>query len=270
VALKRFTTEEMVQISGPWCTKSSPAQKAILAAPDLAGLLPRVQAAHQGLHAAQPTAQNPRLAAIAVEAKAVDDRHDDLVRGTDLVLEGLALLAGAGAQSDALTSLRSVLAPEGLSIMNASYRTEAGAAALLKTRLAGDAASKRLLKDTPAQKKSLLDYTNERFTVAAELGALEDERASLLSAEPAGPGAATVEARNLWIRTVNAFVANADLAALDKDSDTLIFGALRQAEKKADRRGKAPAAPVDPVTPPPADPPAAPDPAPEVGAKKRT
>jgi hypothetical protein len=62
------------------------------------------------LHAAQRTAQNPRLAAIAVEAKAIDDRHDDLVRGTDLVLEGLALLAGAGAKPDALTSLRAVLA----------------------------------------------------------------------------------------------------------------------------------------------------------------
>jgi hypothetical protein len=259
----------MVQITEPWCTKGSAAQKAILAADDLAGMLPRIQTAHQGLHAAQPTAANPRLAAIAVEAKAVDDRHDDIVRGTDLVLDGLALLLGAGAQADALTALRSVLAPQGMSITNASYRSEAGAAALLKTRLGNDAASKKLLKDTPAAKKTLLDYTNERFSIAAELGGLEDERAALEGAAPTGEGSASVEARNLWIRTVNAFVANAALADLDKDVDLVIFGALRQVEKKADRRAKAPVDPPDPPAPAP-EPPADPDAPPVAAAKKRT
>lgn len=124
MALKRLTTEDMAQLSGPWVTAGTDARKAILAVPEMAGVLPKV------------------------------------------------LLARA-----------------------------------------------------------------------SRLGELEDERAAIESAA-AGPsdGARLVTARNQWIRAVNALVANADLAERDEAKSRLIFGSLRLAEKKADRRGKVPAA----------------------------
>ncbi len=52
-----------------------------------------------------------------------------------------------------------------------------------------------------------------------------------------GSGTRQVTARNGWIRAVNALVAVAALSKLDEETDHLIFGALRLAEKHADHRG---------------------------------
>src|SRR5262249_4207042 len=74
-----------------------------------------------------------------------------------------------------------------------------------------------------------------------KLGTLEDEKARLpSSASGQGPGAGMtlLAARNQWVRVVNAFVANGELAELDEETAKLIFGPLRAAEKAADRRDR--------------------------------
>ncbi|OJY15338.1 MAG: hypothetical protein BGO98_23200 [Myxococcales bacterium 68-20] len=95
---------------------------------------------------------------------------------------------------------------------------------------------------------TLTAFVNERIQLGAKLGQLEDERAKLLAAPGESDGPANVEARNAWIRAGNALVANAELS---QEQRAVIFSALRQAEARADRRGKA--APAEP-TPGPADP----------------
>jgi hypothetical protein len=251
MALKRLTTAEMVQISGPWTTNGSPVRKVIQSIPELAGVLPKLDAAHKQLHAARPAEEDPRVGEIVLEAAEVDARHDAVVRGVDLVLEGLAFLAGDSPRSREIEAARGVLTPDGVKVIATSYRNEAGAAALLESRLGSEAGVKALLASIVVdKKKTLTTFVNERIELAEKLGALEDERAKLLTA-PTASGAANVSARNGWIRAVNALLANAELAELPPEQSADLFGALRQAEAKADRRGKA--APAEP-TPGPADP----------------
>ena len=76
------------------------------------------------------------------------------------------------------------------------------------------------------------------ISLARQLGELEDEKARLLDKPDMSAAMAIVTARNLWIRTVNAFLANADLAGLTEGQDKLIFGPLRRAEKTADTRAR--------------------------------
>lgn len=240
MAVKRLTTEEMVQASGPWVTEGSEARKAILAVPVLHGLLPKVEAAHVALLDAQPGPNNPRLAALQAEEQALDLEHDTLIRGTHMLLTALSLLSGSPEAAEGLLRLRDFLLPQGLEVTQATYRAEAGAGELLKKRLGDDASVKKQLKEIPvlSAKQSLWTFVEGWLGRAKKLGELENERAQI--AAPGGPsdGAKLVAARNQWIRAVNALVANGELAELDAATDRLIFGALRLAEKAADRRGK--------------------------------
>ncbi len=242
MAVKRLTTEEMVQASGPWVTEGTDARNAILAVPVLAGLLPKVEAGHEALLAAQPGQDSPRLAALQAEEQAIDLEHDTLIRGVHMLLTALSLLSGSAEAAETLLRLRDFLLPQGLEVTQATYRAEAGAAELLKTRLAGDASIKKQLKEIPvqSQKQSLWTFVEGWMARAKKLGELEYERAQIAS--PTGPsdGAKLVAARNQWIRAVNALVANGELAELDGATDRVVFGALRLAEKAADRRVKAP------------------------------
>ena len=252
VALRRLTTGEMAQLSGPWTTEGSAARKAILAIPELAPLLPKIDAAHRALHDTQPGQENPRLAKLQEEESGLDLRHDEVIRGSYWFLTALAWLSGAGQSADNLLRLRDFLFPEGLDATQRSYREEAGAVELLKTRIAGDPAVKKALKDIPVHKGTLWQSVEELFRLGGKLGALENERAELQPAPGPGDAARVMAARNQWIRAVNALVANADLADLDAEKVKLIFGPLRHAEKAADRRkGTSAEAPEEAA--PPAD-----------------
>lgn len=241
MALKRLTTGEMVQLSLAWVTESHPARQAILATPEVAGILPRIDAAHTALHDSQPGQENPRLAKLQEEETGVDLRHDEVVRGSYWLLTALAWLAGAGDTADGLLRLRDHLFPEGLEATQKTYREESGAVELLKTRIAADAAMKKQLKDVPVLKTTLWHHMEELFRLGAKLGTLEDERAELVATPGPGDAARVMAARNQWIRAVNALVANAELAELPGDTAKLLFGPLRLAEKTADRRKGTPA-----------------------------
>jgi hypothetical protein len=249
MALKRLNTEEMVQISGAWLAKGSEVRKALGGVPELAGLVPRIEAAHKALHDTQSQADDPRLAALQAEAAALDATHDTNMRGIHGLLSALALLADADGATE-LEQLRDLLLPEGLQATQRTYRAEAGAAELLKTRLAGEPAAKKQLRAIPVGKQTALHHVERWMTSAARLGALEDERAQLLAAAGVGDPAKQLAARNQWIRAANALVANAALADLDAETDKLLFGALRAAETIANRRGRAPATEEEPAPAP--------------------
>lgn len=250
MALKRLKTEEMVQVSGPWVTEGNAARNAILAVDEMKAVLARVEAAHKALHETQPGPGNPRIAKLQEEAAKVDVEHDTLMRGSHMFLTALALLSGNSAVADSFLKLRDFLLPDGLEGTQSTFRAEAGAAELLKTRIAGDAGVKKQLKDIPVLKQSLWHIVEGWIGRAKKLGELEDERAQI--AAPEGPGDATrvLAARNQWIRAVNALIANAELAELDAATTRQIFGALRLAEKAADRRVKVTSTDAEPEEPP--------------------
>ncbi len=248
MALKRLTTAEMVQVSGAWIAEDSAAHKALYSVPELGGLVERVALAHKALHEAQPGLENPRVAAIVREATTVDAEHDGLIRGVHMFLTSLALLAETQDRSDMYAGLLDFLLPNGLDHMQMTYRGEAGAAELLASRIDSDANVKRQLKEIMVGKKPLVHFINAWIEKARRLGELEDERASFAVSAGATSGIKMVFARNGWIRAVNALEAIAGLAELDEETDRIIFGALRLAEKAADRRART--TPEEPWAPP--------------------
>jgi hypothetical protein len=254
MALKRLLTEEMVQISGPWTNANSAARKALVSVPELLGIVPRIDTAHAALLEAQPSPDDPRLAALIVQAAAIDQHHDATIRGLYSLLSAHAFLLESGPNSqDAsrLVKLRDTLLPDGLQATQLTYRGEAGAAELLVKRMGDDPSLQAELQTIQVGSKTGADYVAEWIDSARKLGALEDERAKLVPSGGAGDGTRVMTARNLWIRAVNALVANAALGEIDAEQDRLIFGALRLAEKTADRRAKSPAvAETVPAAPP--------------------
>lgn len=200
----------------------------------------RTPAAHNVLaKLAQPVEEDPRLAEIIVEEGILDPRHDDIIRGGYGLLTGAALLLGeAGAE---LLALRDILFPDGLSSTQKSYRAESGQAAQLATRLtpALRALLASIVVGPKSEKKTLEQFVDELIALGAKLGVLEDEKGRLQPApgqQATSGGAALLAARNQWVRVLNALVANGEVAALDAETDKLIFGPLRAAEKAADRR----------------------------------
>lgn len=74
--------------------------------------------------------------------------------------------------------------------------------------------------------KMLTNYLEEWGAQANKLGQLEDEKAKLTPSAP-DTSPREVDARNKWIRSVNALIANAALTDLDSATDHLIFGGDR-------------------------------------------
>jgi len=238
---KLLATEEMLHISGTWLEPQSVANVAILNIPELAAKAPLIAKAHSALASAIRPSNNPRLAEIIAEQSKLDLRHDSLIRGVYHLCTATAELLGGDAGADLIT-LRDTLIPDGLSSMQKTYRAEAGQAIQLAARITPEIKSKAktILVGPGPQKHSLLTYLNEWITVGKRLGALEDEKAQLIAEQSnAATGTALVQARNRWIRVVNALVADADLAEIDAAADLTIFGPLRDAEKKAEGRSRA-------------------------------
>ena len=249
MALKRLATGEMVSLSGP-LTQEKHSDRLLLAAiPATAALLPTLDSAHSRLLTAQPRAAMPeRAAAIIVEQRTLDIRHDTVIRGVFIFLQALGYLTASAEESKQLVDLQQVLLPEGLLATQKSYREEAGQAALLESRLTP--AHVALLKKLKTPNGTLWTSIQEWIQLGAALGKLEDERGG--SPDAVGPTAAEgLAARNRWIRTVNAIISVLALVEADEPGVTAILSRIAEAERRADRRGDSAAAA------PPADAPGA-------------
>jgi hypothetical protein len=255
MAFKRLFSEEMLQLSATWVDTKSKAHKAILATADLAPSLPRIIEAHGTLaHLAQPAQVDPALAVIIEKETEIDLHHDEIIRGTWGLLTSSATLLGVESGGAELLQLRDIVFPDGLQSAQKSYRAEAGQAVQLSKRLtpAHRAQLAAIVVGPKGSKVTLQQLVDELIHLAKDLGALEDDKARLQPApSEQGPsvGAALLTARNQWVRVANALVANGDLAQLDAETEKLIFGPLRAAEKTADRRptkGRAAKAPAEP------------------------
>lgn len=236
---KRLATTEMLYVSAEWVDSTTPVNQAILAHTDLASTLPRIQTAHLELSAAaRPTALNPRLFAIIKEQTDVDDRHDDVIRGIFGLLTSTAALLG-GDEGARLLSLRDQLIPAGLATVQKSYAAEAGEAAQVATVLTPDVRAQldKILVGPKTPQHKLTTYFDEWIQLGKRLGELEAEKARLQTDESTGATNVTLlSARNKWLRAVNLLLAIAEAAELTPELDKLIFGPLRLAEAKADKR----------------------------------
>jgi hypothetical protein len=232
MALKNLSVEEMVTLSEAWVTPGNPAHQALSQEPRLHGLVSDLTVAHGAIHAVTPRTGDPRKAEIARIATEEDIVHDRLARGVYGLLTEAALLDEQGEQ---LIAVRDQLMPDGVAkVTQATYRGQAGHAALTRQRLTPEL--RAALAGVPLRQGNLLARVDAWLAAADRLGALEEERARLDGASGSSLGKQTVDARNGWIRVVNALTGVAALAELDEAKERTIFGPLRDAEAKADLR----------------------------------
>lgn len=252
MAYKRLTTGEMIQLSGPWVTPGTQPYKVLRSIPETAVVMPRLAGAHEMLLGMQPVLDGDGLLArLTGQATALDASHDGFARAVNMIISGFALLPTLDpAMVEALGRLRDLVLPDGLTIVQRSYREEAGAARMLATRLTGDARAQLRKLHTPGG--TLEEIVEQWMATAHKLGEVEDQRARAMEQAALGPAAAdVVKGRNQWIRAVTAIVTGLELAEVDAATAAIILGPLRDAERTADRRaGRGGEAATDP--PPPA------------------
>lgn len=251
MALRNLTVEEMVALSAGWVGAGNAAHRLLKSHTRLVALLPDLERVHNAIYSVTPQLLDPRKAELSQRAVALDARHDQIVRGIYGVLTAYAPLAEDASES---LELRDALIPGGLSaVTQISFRGQAGYASLLRDRLTPEL--RKRLKAFSLPKGSLLDRVETWLETAQKLGELEEERARIEASEGPSLGRQTVEARNLWIRVVNAFLSLAALADLDSKDDLILLGPLRDAEARADARSlrrKTGAEPTPAVVPVPA------------------
>jgi hypothetical protein len=233
MGISRLTVQEMIQISLPWVTAGDAARAAIERTPLLASLLPQLLDAHASIFALRArAAEDPTIHHISEQLAALDGRHDDLIRGMHGVLTSLSLVCEA---PEEILGLRDELFPEGLAHIKMTYRGEAGHAARVLARM--DDRFKARLAAVVLHKTNLLELTLEWLRVAKQIGDLEEERAGMCPPEAASPSE-IYSARFAWMRVVDALLINAKLAGLAQEIDSLIFSALRSAERDAEVRSR--------------------------------
>jgi hypothetical protein len=233
VALKRLSAAEMISLSEPWVTPGHAEHVALSSLEDVRPALKRLARAHSMLLAAQPLVDPGKLSELQERGAELDAEHDDTVRGIVAVLSGFSHLTRDQVRKKAMLALRDTLFPIGGAIINKSYREEAGQGALLKGRLTGP--MKSLLKSLPTPEGTLWRDLERYFRIAKELGEVEDAKGP--AGEAQGPTAkALLDARNQWVRAVNALIAALDLLDEWPAEVTKLVERLRRAEAVADAR----------------------------------
>ena len=234
MALKKLSVREMVKFSGDLLSETSPQRAALETHPEAAILVARLQAAHEGLVAAQPP-NDSEIAELTEEITQLDLRHDALVRAIEGRLTSEIALAeiqsDGGDTHDALRRARGVLFPDGLSVVRRSYIEQAGEAELREARM--DEPVESLLRGMQSHDgRELRDVYGQLQEVATQIGALVKRRAEL--GEQGEKVARTHQARLEWIRVVNALSHVLEMLGVDEGP---ILGRIRgRARGRAPRR----------------------------------
>jgi hypothetical protein len=231
--LKDLSIQRMVALTEPWLDPKRDRPK-LEALPSGKALLPKIEAAYQGLLSTQK-----QDATTAKEVAKIQNKQAEL----DVVHDRKLLTA------------RDELAPNGLSATQRTYAEEAGEIPLAKARLS--AKSEALLKKVPVLGgKKLSSDVDAWFDAGKDLGALEEKRRALETGGKTGGGASRAEAlraRNYWIKVVRHLETSLDLDGADELTARAILGPVRDAEKSAGKRGRKgdePETPESSSTPP--------------------
>jgi len=185
MALKHLELSEMVGLSATWVG----AQRTLLQAiPQTAAWLPQLDEIHARVVKAQPVSfseQEAEVAKIAGQQVVLDDRHDDLIRGTSLGLELEQVLCRASdpprlERAALCERARNTLLPRGLLIVNALYVAEAGNATQTRGLLAAEAWLRDLLASIPTSDGgSLLTVVETWCSIGEQLGLLEEKKTTI-------------------------------------------------------------------------------------------
>ncbi|XXX74726.1 hypothetical protein WMF30_44455 [Sorangium sp. So ce134] len=243
--LKHLMIEEMVALVSPW-VENAQRKRLFLSIPEIAGLHPKVVAAHEAVLAVRPSKAGPsgQMSALNDELARVDERHDHLARavcwGIDAHREHCLGEDPPERERAATCDLvQAKLFPGGLNIIKASPTAEAGNTARIARLLDEEPPIGEFLKGIPAPGKTTLLHTTQRWIKAGkELEAIEHRRDELAAKEKTAPvtKATVAAARSQWFRVVSAVLANLELSDAPNEAIETIRGPVLKASERAGKR----------------------------------
>lgn len=228
MALTSIDSSEMLNLSIDLITPGNPRHTALIAQPESAAVLPKLVLAHQGIILAQPP-NAAQIAKLTASLTFSDRRHDSLSRSIDGRIASELEHIDDPAAREALSRARVALFPEGLSINNASYGSQAGEVQRRAKRVDAEVRA-TLSRLTTYDGRTLADLYDELQEVATEIGVMEKRRAAL--GEEGAQILKSRDARFAWIRAINAVATMLELAGVDERP---VLGAIRDAEVEAER-----------------------------------
>jgi hypothetical protein len=226
-----YTNAEMIAISAAWLDehRHQPAFKAI---PLLAGLIPQIETAHDGLAVLEaPDAEVQAAERELIQVKALvqdtDRIHDSKGRGVFDVLTSANSLADTEEEQNAILAVRNRIFPTGRDIFTQNYRAESGHAERAQHDLT-DPSVRSVLKGIRVCKgRTLLDEANAYVKAGRQLGVYESRKVELETILASGPRGSVrsenLKARVEWIRTVSSVFCTAKLL---KGDDAARFAAV--------------------------------------------
>jgi hypothetical protein len=243
----RMSVEEMLTVTEPWTTPTSPAYGVMKKYPLLAPLLAEFQNVKSQLLAAQK--KNPKRASEQAAASlAADQEHDYWVNLIVNTIDAVASVADPDLQ---LVALRDWLFPRGAMHVRDTYPAEVGHALQIESEL--DATKKKQLKAVVICNQTLLSWVQNWIDAAHKLQATLEDRV-----QDAPTGGDPVLARRGFLAAVKTLEATAKLAKVTDAESSALFGQLQDTEnRKVTRTTKKPdpgPAPVPEPTPAPTPP----------------
>ncbi len=237
MALKRLTSGEMIHTTQTWVDPKHRHNQLLSTVPEVAVLLTHLSRAHTALLTLQPVT-DPLAAGRVRALEELGEQHNDLVRALYALFQVQTYLAPQLVERQSWLRLREAVFPDGLAVISRSHADAAGQAALALARLSAD--DKKQLKAATLGKDSMWGLLERYGQVAHKLG----EAATACFTPTVNPRRAdAADARNQWIRVVNAVLAAVDMVPNNDDLLREVVAPLREVEKRADRRRSLPSEP---------------------------
>lgn len=238
MAIKDVKTGEMIDITRDWLTEE---KRTIFEAYPLTREYPPLL---QSIHTSLSKTEQSKTDSLSEEERKklselldeLDDRFDSTARDVDIICKAFA--RAFPDKSQAYTKVRTVILPDGLSIINTSYRNEAGETERIVERLERNpdvrkTIDKTKLNDVPFSEwvDRLVDAGRRIGPLAARYDVPKSQREAVL---------AEFKERNRWTKMVTTLRRTIDLAEWTPEHIEAIFG---QVDRLSAAREKSPAKP---------------------------
>lgn len=234
MSLKYLSADEMLQLTRTWVDMAHANRRVLARMSSVGGLLPLVDEAHRELEAAKDDPSAPPARDLTATLMAKDLRHDSYVRVAGYTLDAhihLAIAKGHDRTANELEHLKAKLLPDGLSLVDYSYREESSQARQLEGRLTAE--DRAVLAQIPISDATLLDAVNAWIRAGKELGKLQQEH----EAERKKPKGDRLQlARNKWVRAVKTVRMVLDLMGQEKREIQGILDAIARLERAVEER----------------------------------
>jgi hypothetical protein len=235
MSFRGFKLLEIMSVSTPWVTPEHPERLSLQGLPSTAGMGRFIESVHGDVLAVLTDEERARLGLLGDSASLNNVRHDDVARIIYFCLRAHEILLGDTPEGRAVADVRTVLFPDDLYIVRASYR-ESGARATART---AQLTNERMmvLADVPVRNGNLLSLTLEWNQVGQELGNVQDQRVTPL--RPSNERNKRRTARYRWIRMIKTVMSALEFEAEEHPEAQRILDRVAGVQAEVRRRLRA-------------------------------